>query len=341
MKSGTSSLWALLRDHPGIWMPMPKELPFFNGPDYAAGWDEFARRNLRGAPAGATIGKATPAYMAGAPMEGVAREDPEREIPERIARQFPGVKLIAILRDPVKRALSHYSMARNVGPETRDVDTAFSELLEPTALAASRRDPHRLQGYVVLGEYGRILRGYLDVFDPSQVLTLSTGELASDPRSVLASVWPFIGVPDHEPADLHTRYMVSSELTARHRLIGFNGRGPAMRAVRKTARALPAPIADPLRRVVWRRALRSVASEPAQDEASPQAPKDELSSELRERLVAHYEPDSALLEEIFGWSPLQEGGPRDDEAANPVPGPSSQRRAPGARPERAPETAAG
>src|SRR5262245_17126778 len=89
MKSGTSSLWALMRDHPDIWMPMPKELPFFSGPDYERGWEEFARRNLRGAPAGATIGKATPAYMAGAPLEGVTREDPEREIPERIARQFP------------------------------------------------------------------------------------------------------------------------------------------------------------------------------------------------------------------------------------------------------------
>ena len=149
--------------------------------------------------------------MAGAAAGGLARSDPEREIPERIARQFPDIRLIAILRDPVERALSHYAMARNVGPESRDPETAFDELLRPEALAEARQDPHGLHGYVAFGEYGRILRGYLDVFEASQVLTVSTAQLAADPQSVLSSVWPFVGVADHVPADLHTRYMVSSE----------------------------------------------------------------------------------------------------------------------------------
>lgn len=302
-KSGTSSLWALLRDHPDIWMPMPKELPFFNGPDHARGWDEFARRHLKEAPPGTKIGKATPVYMAGVPREGATRDDPEREIPERIARQLPDIKLIAILRDPVERALSHYSMARKVGAETRDPETALDELLRPEVLEAARREPRGLQGYLVLGEYGRVLRGYLDVFDASQLLTLSTAELADDPKSVLDSVWSFLGVDHHEPADLNKRYMVSADLTRRHRFLPglIDPRRPGVRAVRKAVRSLPPSIRDPLRQRVSRAVARTIVS--GGDPGRKEPPARELSPELRRRLVAHYEPDSAALEEMFGWSP--------------------------------------
>src|SRR3954464_13678097 len=101
MKSGTSSLWAMVRDHPDVWMPVPKEIPFFDRPDYhEQGWNRYARRHLSGAPPGAKVGKATPCYMSGIPLDGGARQDPEREIPERIATLFPSIRLIAILRDP-------------------------------------------------------------------------------------------------------------------------------------------------------------------------------------------------------------------------------------------------
>jgi hypothetical protein len=339
-KSASSSLWALMREHPDIWVPMPKELPFFNGPDAADGWDEFARRNLRGAPAGARVGKATPMYMAGAPIDPVEREDVEREIPERIARVFPDIRLIAILRDPVERAMSQYTMNRNVGAETRDPDGAFDELLRADSLAAARRDPQGLQGYVVLGEYGRILRGYVDVFGAEQLLTLSTAQLADDPRAVLTAVWRHVGVGDYEPADLNQRYMVSSELGRRHRLIGlFDGRRRSVRMARRAFRSLPPAIADPIRRMVWTPLLRSVASRGAKD-SSP-APRYELGPELRRRLVEHYEPDSAALVEMFGWSPLNGGRPELDAAGAATATSPPAAGSPGSEPEPAPGQAVG
>jgi hypothetical protein len=310
-KSGTSSLWAIMRQHPQIWVPMPKELPFFDRPDYVQGWEQYARRNLHGAPTGATIGKATPSYMNGIPRDGAAREDFEREIPERIARQFPDIRLIAILRDPVQRALSQYAMGRNVGAESRDPDTVFGELLEPTALEQSRRSPRGLNGYIVLGEYGRILRGYLDAFDASQLLTLSTAQLGEDPEQVLASVWRFVGVDENVEIDLNTRYMVSADLKRRHRfMLGlYNPERRSVRMARRTVRALPPAIGASLRRRVWTPALRSVTSGGDRLRSSDAPPRYELSPELRERMIAHFEPDSAELEEMLGWSPLHGGWP--------------------------------
>jgi hypothetical protein len=341
-KSASSSLWALIREHPDIWVPMPKELPFFNGPDAADGWDEFARRNLRGAPVGAKVGKATPMYMAGAPIDLVEREDLEHEIPERIARLFPEIRLIAILRDPIERAMSQYTMNRNVGAETRDPDTAFDELLRPDAIAAARRDPQGLRGYVVLGEYGRILRGYVDVFGAGQLLTLSTAELAEDPRAVLSAVWRHLGVEEYEPADLNKRYMVSAELGRRHRLIGlFDGRRRSVRMARKAFRSLPPSVGDPIRRMVWTPLLRSVASRGAAKEQTSTAPRHELGPELKRRLVEHYEPDSAELVEMFGWSPLNGGRPdlADGATARATRPPAAQ--SPGSEPEAAPGQAVG
>jgi Sulfotransferase domain len=340
MKSGTSSLWALMREHPDIWVPMPKELPFFNGPEHDRGWDAFARRNLRGAPPGAKVGKATPSYMAGAPLDPVEREDLEREIPERIARQFPDIKLIAILRDPVERAVSQYTMGRNVGAETRGPDEAFEQLLQPAALARARRDPHGLEGYVVLGEYGRLLRGYLDVFGSSQLLPLSTAQLSDDPRSVLERVWRFVGVDDYVPADLHQRYMVSAELGRRHRVIGlFDGRRRSVRAARRAFRALPPSIGDPIRRRFWTPLLRSVASK-ATDPGSPSPPPQyAVSPDLRRKLEAHYEADSEQLVEMFGWSPLN--GEADLSRSSPAPPASSPATDPASGREPAPEQAGG
>jgi hypothetical protein len=310
-KSGTSTLWSLMRGHPDIWMPTPKELPFFNGPDYELGWEEFARRHLGGAPPGAKIGKAAPGYMSGAAVGGDATTHREREIPERIARRFPDIKLIAILRDPVKRALSQYAMARNLGLESRDPDTAFEELLEPSALAEARRNPPDLKGgYVVLGEYARILQGYLDVFEPSQLLVLQTTRLAEDPESLLASVWRFIGVDDYVPDDLDTRRNVSSDLTPWQRVFveAVDDAPPAARAARRVVRALPPAIRAPVRRRVFA-VFRYVASRKRGGTSSSSPPDYQLSPKIRGRLFAHYEADSANLETMFGWSPLGDGSP--------------------------------
>ena len=87
----------------------------------------------------------------------------------------------------------------------RSFDQAIDELLQPDALERASREIHEITGYVVFGEYGRILSGYLDVFGESSYSVLFTAELEADPHSALSSIFEFLGVdPEFVPDNLGT-----------------------------------------------------------------------------------------------------------------------------------------
>src|ERR671919_2133494 len=93
MKSGTTALINSLGKHPDVFA-LPSEIHFFDRfHDRGLDWyrERFAKARGQGA-----VGESTPEYM----YLPHARE--------RIVRDLPGVQLIAILRNPVERAYSHY-----------------------------------------------------------------------------------------------------------------------------------------------------------------------------------------------------------------------------------------
>jgi len=215
-RCGTTSLHEYLRRYPGVRVPANKEAPFFvTREEYRQGWDRFALRLFGGRPERKRRirGKVTPQYMAGSlywvqssPPQGnsfdlVGTADPEVAatiVPRRIAAHRPDIKLIAILRDPTERALSHYRHAVAQGWEARPPNVAFRDALQPDALDRARLMPGEyLSSYVAFGEYARILGGYLSVFDPSQLCVLSYLDLRDEPINTLRRVLRHIGRDDH------------------------------------------------------------------------------------------------------------------------------------------------
>ena len=127
----------------------------------------------------------------------------------RLADAFPATRLIAVLRDPVERAYSHYRMAVRRGQETRSFDDAIAEMLAtPAALAAGRESTALGETYVAWGEYGRIFTDYLERFERAQLLVTFTSELEHDPAGVLRSIFGFLEVPVVLPDGLGERYHV-------------------------------------------------------------------------------------------------------------------------------------
>ncbi len=111
-RSGTTSLSAYLGTHPQVFMSREKELHFFDR-RFHRGIEWYARQFAR-AKGKIGIGEATPRYMYGA---------------EAIARMYellPETKLIAILRNPVDRAYSHYWHFRARGWEPLDFARAIA-----------------------------------------------------------------------------------------------------------------------------------------------------------------------------------------------------------------------
>lgn len=304
-KAGTTSLFEYLRAHPELYLPSGKEKPFFSHDEiHAAGWQAFLASVFVDAPPDRLWGKVTPWYMAGCPVrddsgapETLTAERAARTIPERIRATLPDVKLVAILRDPVERCVSHYRMGLLSGREPRSFDQAIAELLSPDALERARLF-RGSSAYVVFGEYGRVLGGYYAVFPPEQLFVGFTSELQSSPGDFMRELFGFLGVDrSFAPPNLGVRYRegggsrrvkwLGSPSSIEKRLVGWPGVRSIWRAIpARTQRRVEARLREVNYRIdLWNRRGRDPLV------ASP----DTLA-----RLREHYEQDRAVLERLIG-----------------------------------------
>lgn len=198
-KAGTSALFQYLRKHPQVHVPLGKEIPFFSQDDrYERGYGAFVKEFFSGAPAENLWGTVSPQYMS----------DPLA--PERIHEMMPEMKLIAILRNPIHRALSHYKMVVRRGNEDRSFEQAVDELASEEAARRAREVRPRgnnAQCYLAWGEYARILDLYRSLFPEEQILAVFSEDLERTPRETYRSILRFLEVsPDFVPDDLGRRY---------------------------------------------------------------------------------------------------------------------------------------
>ena len=301
-KAGTTSLHEYMRTHPELYLPEAKEQPFFtNDAAYEEGWDAFAAVAFHGAPSGRRYGKITPHYMSGPVVWASAGpETASVVIARRIRELFPDVKLIAMLRDPVERAISSYWQTKVLGDDERSLDDALDQELSAEALEAARVWPTDGHQHIVAGEYGRILEAYLASFPREQLFVGSTAVLGSEPMLLLRELWRFLGVDEsHVPPNLGVRYQVRGTgrrvraLGARPRVVkGTPGLRHAWGALPDRARAGA------------RGRMRTVAHRLDQRKPARAAPMDQRPDPaVIARLRTHYAADAVLLERLVGRVP--------------------------------------
>lgn len=274
-KSGTTSLYKYLSSHPEIYMPPEKELAFFSDPEKARlGVDyylnEYFAKADRGKIAETIQGEASPQYMS---SDAAA---------SRIAEAFPNVKLIAILRNPVARTYSHYRMAVRRQLETRTFDRCIDDLLQAEPSCSTSYDMER--DFIKLGEYGRILTGFLKSFKREQIIIVFTEELGADPAGVMSRLFKFLGVDSEFRSQIMgTRYHQSG--TRRfvwiERLVGLSW-------VRAIIRSILPP---GLRRKLGYWFVSQAVVRPETDSGP-----DELT---KQKLVKFFQADVDLLEKQF------------------------------------------
>lgn len=308
-KAGTTSLFEYMRHHPQIHMPAEKEVYFFNvDRTYDLGWDWYLTMMLQGAPSDAVCGEASTEYMRGAPYRRASANnhcDPqdskalEEIIPRRIKQSLPDVKLICMLRDPVERAHSHYLMRRMERADTRPFSEAIDQLMDPAGMEHARLLPSRTNGYVVNGEYSRLLEGFLRVFPREQLMMIFSDELAQQPTDILSKVFDFVGVSnDFIPENLGTRYR---EAAVKQHIPGLNLVTLRMKLARvSTARslwfALPKRLQMGLHRTYGQASYRIELWNAQRGTVD----HSDISPSVRRRLVSHFLPDSEALTDIVG-----------------------------------------
>jgi hypothetical protein len=191
-KAATTALYAYLRWHPGITGPTWKEVSYFDR-HYAQG-EKWYRANFPAQPRQPLVGEASPSYL----FHPLA--------PERVAALIPSARLIAVLRNPVDRAFSHYQHEVALGREPLSFEEALDREDERMRGEIDRMvdDPSYFSHawwnytYVARGRYAEQLERWLAVFPREQLLVLVSEELLENPADTYARALDFLGAAPHE-----------------------------------------------------------------------------------------------------------------------------------------------
>jgi hypothetical protein len=175
MKAGTTSIRAYLDAHPDVFAP-PETHFFTERFDRGVDW---YRSQFAGAGDAKAIGDKTPGYMY------------SDEAVERMAATLPDARLIAILRNPIDRAYSHYWHHRRVGKESRSFEEAIAQELSG--------DGGSTFEYVRFGRYIKHLERLARFYPRERILVLLFEDLSSKPAEVYAEACRFLGIDGSVP----------------------------------------------------------------------------------------------------------------------------------------------
>jgi sulfotransferase family protein len=217
-RCGTTSLYRYLIEHPEVSAPLRKEIQYFTL-RHARGESWYRAHFTLGTGKPQQTFDATPYYL----FHPLA--------PARAAEVLPRAKLVVLVRDPVRRAFSHWQHTRARGLEPLDFEEALDA--EPARLAgvterlvsdpSFRSDGHRLWSYASRGQYAEQLERWLSCYPREQLLVLRSEDLYHRPAETYARTLEFLGLPLHELAAYprHTRGTPAGDMSegARHRLI--------------------------------------------------------------------------------------------------------------------------
>ncbi len=208
-RTGTSWVYACLYEHPEICAPI-KEIHFFSRPRYEQGlaWYE---NHFTQCKSSQKVGEFSTSYLY------------SEEAPQRIKDAYPDVKIIAIIRNPITRAVSQYGNAVKGGEVPESMP--FEEYAKSEKSVLEQ------------GKYSEQLARYYALFDASQILVLIHEDAKKDPLAFIQKIYAFLGVDtSFVPSMLHetinnTRVPKNiqlernmhffSEFLRRHKLDGF------------------------------------------------------------------------------------------------------------------------
>ena len=178
-RSGTTSLFQVLKRHPQIFIPDVKEVNFFFHDNHYRRGVEYYQAYFAEATADTpAVGEASPGYICKPGVVG------------RIHDLLPQAKLIAVLRNPVDRAYSQYWDNRRFLAEHLSFEQAMEVALTPEYR-------HGQRGYFSRGVYIDHIENYLELFRREQMLVLVFEDLKQEPEAVFSRCFEFLGVdPD-------------------------------------------------------------------------------------------------------------------------------------------------
>ncbi len=115
---------------------------------------------------------------------------------ERIHAYNPDMKIIAVLRDRIARAFSHWNMERERNADRKDF--SFAIRYERARCEEAWPLQHRVYSYIDRGMYAEQIGRIWQYFPKSQTLFIRHEALKEEPKKTMNIVAAFLGVEDFE-----------------------------------------------------------------------------------------------------------------------------------------------
>jgi len=214
MKSGTSSLFHYLTQHPELVPAFEKEIHYFDQDEASFGGRTGALAWYRShfpikamIPSRSLVYEATPKYLC---HETAAR---------RIAAVVPNARLVLTLRNPSDRAISHYFHDRSNPADPESLHVAICEdLARCASLGVTGGDASGTadyMSYVGRGVYRPQIERFLGLFDRRNMHVIDGERFFADPGPVLSSLFEFLGVR----ADVPIRDLAARNVSTRDKRV--------------------------------------------------------------------------------------------------------------------------
>lgn len=192
-KGGTTSLYHYLTQHPNVKAAAVKEVHYFDE-QFDQGFDWYMRHFPSGLTASDITGEASPYYLF------------HPQTPGRVHQMLPDIKLIVLLRDPVRRAYSHYQMMVRRGlehlpfqealqEESARVDAEYDRMTQDPGYSSANCSNF---SYLKRGLYAEQLERWFQYFPREKFLIMDSETLFRDAAGCCRKVWPFLGLPAWE-----------------------------------------------------------------------------------------------------------------------------------------------
>jgi len=275
-RCGTTTLYETLKQHPQVFVSPVKEPMFFvlegekdlfpglkspQGPRDLGAYQSL----FIGAEKAKAVGEASPIYLY------------SPKAASGIRKYIPDAKMIAILRNPVDRAYSHFLFHRLKGEEP------IADLEEAMAAEAGRTRMgwFLFWSYRGMGFYGAQIERYFSLFDREQFCFFLFEDLLSRPAELFMKIFDFLGVEDRTRIRLSEKYNASG-IPQNRFLHGFLTRPNILKTYGK--RFFPEKSHY---RLLTRFMNRNLAKPP-------------LSAEVRSRILPVYREDILKTQDLIG-----------------------------------------
>jgi hypothetical protein len=280
-KSGTTALFDILNQHPEVYFPYQKEPNFFSNEKlYSKGLGWYEQTYFKNAFKYPARGEASPHYIYWSEKTSVRMAELDRN---------KNIKIIAMFRDPVKRAYSHYWMLAHRELE----DLTFAEALkaEENRLKMYHEELYEVgslrYGYFRGGQYASLLQPFLSHFPRENLHFILLEDLQNDFLSMTKKLASFLNIEDNfvfDPTASNPAYVPRNQRL--HRFL-HHPSGPMYQVIRGILKKTPNQFQYRLRRKVVDLNLKP----------SPNPP---LDPEVERYLRAEYQNEVEQLEKIIG-----------------------------------------